>query len=208
MKVSGIYKIQSKIKPDRIYIGSAKDINRREGIHLSKLGLGKHHSIKLQNHYNKYGKDDLVFSIITECKIDDLIKTEQLYIDLHDPYFNICKIAGSSLGIKRTPETNLKHSIATKGRKYGPQSEEMKLKNKNKKRVLVVSEETKIKIRNSLRGVKHTEERRKNISKGQIGRVPSRGNTGMKHSEEHKRKISSGMKHKWMLRKLISKDND
>jgi hypothetical protein len=38
-KISSIYQIQSKIKPERIYIGSAVNIKHRWGIHLSDLIL-------------------------------------------------------------------------------------------------------------------------------------------------------------------------
>jgi group I intron endonuclease len=88
MKIKGIYKIQSIIKPDRIYIGSSKDITSRWKCHLYELKRGTHHSPKLQKHYNKYGSDDLIFSILHEC--DDIIDCEQSYLDKQLPYFNIC----------------------------------------------------------------------------------------------------------------------
>lgn len=94
----GIYKISSLIKPNRIYIGSALNIKRRWNKHKSDLKNNKHHSIKLQRHYNKYGIDDLIFEIIEECVIDCLIDWEQHYIDKTHTYFNTCKIAGSSKG--------------------------------------------------------------------------------------------------------------
>lgn len=56
MKISGIYKIQSKVKPERIYIGSAVNIRHRRNQHFSSLSLNNHHNKKLQYHYNKYGK--------------------------------------------------------------------------------------------------------------------------------------------------------
>jgi GIY-YIG catalytic domain. len=64
MNTSGIYKIESKLKPERIYIGSAINIGQRWRVHLSDLRKQKHHSKKLQNHYNKYGEVDLSFSIL------------------------------------------------------------------------------------------------------------------------------------------------
>jgi group I intron endonuclease len=64
MKIVGVYKIQSIIKPERIYIGSTVDMVNRWWTHLYYLRNGDHHSPKLQRHYNKYGEDDLVFEII------------------------------------------------------------------------------------------------------------------------------------------------
>jgi len=100
MKISGIYKIQSIVKPDRIYIGSAIDITVRWKNHLKLLRRNKHHSVKLQNHYNKYGEFDLQFLILLGCEKEDLVKIEQYFLDSYKHYFNICSKAYSSLGIK------------------------------------------------------------------------------------------------------------
>jgi len=94
----GIYQIQSKIRSGRKYIGSAINIKQRWCLHLSQLKRQKHHSIKLQRHFNKYGDADLQFSILVCCEKEDLIKHEQFFIDGHLPYFNICKTAGNMAG--------------------------------------------------------------------------------------------------------------
>jgi group I intron endonuclease len=118
--MTGIYKIQSIKKSDRIYIGSAINITDRWSLHLSKLKQGKHHSAKLQNHYNKYGKNDLQFSVLICCDKENLLANEQFFIDSYNPYFNICKKAGSMLGIKRgtiSAEHKNNLSKALQGRK-------------------------------------------------------------------------------------------
>jgi group I intron endonuclease len=117
MRISGIYQIQSKIKPERIYIGSAVDIGHRWNEHLRKLRNGKHINPKLQHHYNKYGKNDLIFSILIGCAKDDLITIEQFYIDSKKCWFNLCPKAGSSLGLKRSEESRKKRSEDSKGEK-------------------------------------------------------------------------------------------
>jgi group I intron endonuclease len=86
--LSGIYKIQSICKPDRVYIGSAKNIYRRWNEHKNKLQNNKHHSNKLQRHYNKYGKNDLDFKILLLCNIDKLLVKEQCFINIYQPYLN------------------------------------------------------------------------------------------------------------------------
>jgi group I intron endonuclease len=100
MANSGIYKIESKSHPDRIYIGSAVNIGNRWYEHLKKLKRNTHHSKKLQNHFNKYGESDLQFSILLGCDKEDLIKIEQYFLDSYNPWFNICKKAGNTLGLK------------------------------------------------------------------------------------------------------------
>lgn len=98
-KISGIYKIQSTIHPERIYIGSANNVRRRWNEHKSDLLSHTHGNNKLQRHVNKYGWIDLVFSVIFECDECDLITYEQSYIDALSPYFNICKTADRRSGL-------------------------------------------------------------------------------------------------------------
>lgn len=104
MRNSAIYKIQSIAKPEKIYVGSAISVKDRWRCHLKGLRNNKHHSIKLQNHFNKYGELDLVFIIIEPCFPEFLLIREQHYIDKLKPWFNICPTAGSQLGTKRSPE--------------------------------------------------------------------------------------------------------
>jgi group I intron endonuclease len=105
----GIYKIQSISKPERIYIGSSVRLKIREKEHFASLKYNRHHSPQLQHHYNKYGRNDLQFSIfLSNCKKEELIFLEQCFINIYDPYFNVCKIAGNTLGYKHTEATKLK----------------------------------------------------------------------------------------------------
>jgi len=118
MKICGIYRIQSKVKPERCYIGSAKNINKRWWNHLYFLRKNEHHSLILQRHFNKYGEADLQFSILLGCEKHDLISIEQYFIDTYNPYFNINRVAGRSGGMtgkQHTEATKLKQSKAHKG---------------------------------------------------------------------------------------------
>jgi len=122
MKISGIYQIQSKLKPKRIYIGSAVNIKERRITHKSLLKKNNHHNPKLQTHYNKYGESDLQFSILLGCDKEDLIKTEQYFMDFLKPWFNILPKAGNSLGIKRSNETKQKQRLLKLGIKKSEES--------------------------------------------------------------------------------------
>lgn len=122
MRISGIYKIQSGIKPERCYIGSAVNIASRWRVHLCQLRKYKHGSIKLQRHYNKYNESDLQFSILIGCEREDLLKHEQFFIDSLNPYFNTCKVAGSSLGVKRSEEYKRNSSESRKGKKQSAET--------------------------------------------------------------------------------------
>lgn len=212
MDISGIYKIQSIIKPSRIYIGSSKNINKRWRSHLLKLRRNCHHSRKLQRHFNKYGESDLQFSILLGCKKDDLIKTEQYFLDSYNPYFNSAKIACNAIEFILTEESKKKISESKKGVKnhnYGKKftheyckkiSEGKRGKSVGKGRKL--SQQTKNKISESHKGKKNphgkmpfTEITRKKISNANKGRIPwNKGklnpHKGYAHTEEQKKKLS------------------
>lgn len=155
----GIYKIQSKIKPERIYIGSSIDIKKRWREHIRTLRKNNHRSFKLQRHYSKYGEFDLEFSVIVECSAETLIAYEQFYIDSLNPYFNNRKIADSNLGLKRSVEAIEKMRMAKKGKPTWNKG----LKN-------CYSEETLKKMRQ----VTRSEENKKNVSLFFKGRKQSK----------------------------------
>lgn len=172
MKIIGIYQIQSKCKPERIYIGSSKNIGFRWSHHLYDLRKQRHGSKKLQNHYNKYGESDLIFTILLACDKEFLITNEQFFIDSYCPYFNGRKTAANYLGI------NYKNRISP---------------NKGKK----ASEETRRRMseHNGMRGISppnkgkhHSIEICKKLSESHKGK-PS-PNKGKKWTPEAKRKKS------------------
>lgn len=182
MKISGIYKIQSISHPDRCYIGSAVNIKNRWRLHLYWLRLNKHDNSRLQNHFNKYTESDLSFSILLPCERDVLIKNEQYFIDTLNPYFNICRVAGSSLGVLHSEETKERYRMIRKGTKPSRKCIEQSLLSRKGK---PLPDSVKLKLRESHLGKTHTEETRKLLSTI---------NTGKKLSEEHRRKISEGGK--------------
>jgi group I intron endonuclease len=109
MKQTGIYKIENILNGKK-YIGSATDLRARQILHWRQLEKEIHHSRRLQRAWNKYGPDNFQFHIILICDKQNLICYEQLIIDLYlsanKKYgYNICPIAGSALGIKRSEET-------------------------------------------------------------------------------------------------------
>jgi group I intron endonuclease len=163
--MSGIYKIQSRTYPDRFYIGGAIGIPRRWREHLRSLRNKKHENSRLQNHFNKYGEDDLLFSILLECPKEQLIAREQDLIDALEPWFNICKIAGSILGIKRSEETKVK------------------------------LREQKLGAKNPMYGKHHSEERKQQMRNIALlnGNTPPKHN-GLRRSEESRQRYRDGVK--------------
>lgn len=78
---SGIYCF-TNIENGKIYVGSAKNLRKRYGQHLSCLRLNKHHSKHFQNAWNKYGEDKFKYDIIEFVDdISTLLIREQYYLD-------------------------------------------------------------------------------------------------------------------------------
>lgn len=139
---------------DKIYVGSAVDIEYRWSKHIYSLNKNVHHNSHLQNAWNKYGEDKFVFEILesTEPKKNMILEREQHWIDEKMSFdrqvgYNIYRDARSPLGTKRSKEFRQKMSKIAKKR--------------------VMSEETKKRLsflntggKNAFYGKKHTKESR------------------------------------------------
>jgi len=117
-RVSGIYKIVCKSTND-FYIGSSVNVRTRLWNHVNKLLREKHDNSHLQRAWNKYKIENFEFEILEETPRDSLllIEREQWFLDELKPSYNICLIAGSTSGRRRTEEFKQKMSQTMKGRK-------------------------------------------------------------------------------------------
>lgn len=96
----GIYKITNKINGDSYY-GSSVNIKKRWDKHIYDLKNGKHHNIKLQRAWVKYGEDNFIFEIIEECGKEDILIVEQRYLNLKPKY---------NIGLKSSGGDNLSNN--------------------------------------------------------------------------------------------------
>ena len=146
---SGIYRIRNLVN-GKVYIGSAVNIRHRWQLHIQQLRNNKHHSVKLQRAFNKYGEDNFTIEILEILEDRSLLlETEQKYMDKYNVVqegYNVCPIAGSSLGVKRSEETRKKIGDLHRGRTW--------------------SEEAREKLRQALLGKHITEEHRQHIIEG------------------------------------------
>lgn len=126
---SGIYKIINIIN-NKIYVGSSINMYQRIHHHVSELKRQKHCSPYLQKVFNKYKLENLNFEIIEYCDKEDLINREQYYIDNLKPDYNICKIAGSLLGVKKSEASKLKQSLSMMGKKQSVEHVLKRIKNR------------------------------------------------------------------------------
>lgn len=179
---SGIYVITSL--SGKQYVGSAVSFSARWRLHQHYLRKGQHHSSHLQRAWNKHGEEAFVFSVLFICANPDLLFYEQRAINVLQPEYNVCKIAGSSLGVVRSAETRAKLS-ATKQQ---------------------TSPETRAKMAAAQKGKRLSAEHRSKIGAASLGRKMSAeaiaktasSKVGKKHSAEARAKMSSaamGRKH-------------
>jgi len=114
--ISGIYQITNSIN-SKIYIGSSINLKQRFNDHKKLLRHDKHPNQHLQSSWVKYGESNFEFKILEIVNIELLLIKEQYYIDFFNSSnkktgYNISKIAGNTLGTKRTDVCKLKMSLS------------------------------------------------------------------------------------------------
>jgi group I intron endonuclease len=105
-----IYAIKSKLT-NQYYIGSTVRINARFNNHRRDLKKNRHHSYKLQEHFNKEGIDDLEFLVLEKVAYNELASKEKEYIVMYNSYNNGFNC---SLDTSRIPEECIKVSNKNK----------------------------------------------------------------------------------------------
>jgi group I intron endonuclease len=104
---SGIYIIKNLIT-NFVYVGSTNNFRIRKAVHIRDLKDNKHHCIHLQNAWNKYGENNFKIELIQYIENESfLIPFEQVYLDFYKKFgiYNICLIAGRTIGRKPSSET-------------------------------------------------------------------------------------------------------
>ncbi len=156
----GIYQIINKVNGHK-FVGSSVDIGHRFAVHRVELNRGEHHSPYLQRAWIKYGADNFELTVLLECDTSELIKHEQYFIDTLHPDYNMCKVAGSSLGVKHTPEVCEKMGNSRRGK---PLSEAHKKAISQGNIGRTKTPEQIENHRNALLGFKHTDETKVKLS--------------------------------------------
>ncbi len=137
-KKVGIYSIKNRIN-NKIYIGSSDDIKNRWRNHKILLENNNHHSIHLQNAWQKYGEHAFLFEIIENINDkQQLLIREQHYLDFYRSYepengYNISKFSFSPMkGRNHTEETKKHLSINNSGDKHWAYGKNLSQEHKDK----------------------------------------------------------------------------
>lgn len=114
-RVCGIYKFTNAAN-GKFYVGSSIRMKERWAQHLSKLRRGAHCNAHLQSAFRRYGEGAFSFELLEQCAEVDMVMREQHYIDTLRPEYNICMVAGVTLGYRHTAEALAKMAQNNKGR--------------------------------------------------------------------------------------------
>jgi group I intron endonuclease len=140
-----IYMIKN-ISTDKVYIGSSiHGLTKRKRCHITNLKKNKHHSIKLQRAWNKYGEDSFIFEIVETCSNENILLQEQYYIDKYNSYssgYNATPVAGNCLGREVKKETRLKIANSLKGRTVIRSSEHNKKLGLTKQKIVLLLDDS------------------------------------------------------------------
>jgi len=162
----GIYKIISPNK--KIYIGQSKSIEKR---FKSYKKLRCKSQVKLYRSFLKYGVENHKFEIVCECGVSELNIYERYYQDM----YSVIGRDGLNCQLINTDyqngavcdETKEKMSIQRKGRKHTEKTKRLIAYNNS---IRIVTDETKNKISNTLKGVKLSRERveKSNLTRSKV----------------------------------------
>lgn len=117
----GVYRWLNTVT-GKSYVGSAVNMGKRKARHLWALRSGVHCNPKLQRAWDKYGPEAWEFEPLAFCPEADLIRQEQIALDVFDAVrngYNIRLIAESNLGIKHSEKSKAKISCGNKGKRLG-----------------------------------------------------------------------------------------
>lgn len=179
MRVPGVYQIVNLVNGN-CYVGSSVQIESRIFKHLAFLRRGDHPNGHLQAAFTKYGEQSFDYKLLEVCDKEILLSREQFYLDALRPEYNICRVAGNTLGYKHEDEARVKMSIANAGNK----------RHLGKKH----SAETKKLISELASQRKSSEEAKQKISKSLLGNTRTLGH---KLTEDHKLKVAAASLAMW-----------
>lgn len=172
----GIYRILNKVN-GKFYIGSTVNFRKRMREHLFYLRNGNHVNNHLQHAFNKYGEKSFSFEVVEYVDdIEKLMEIEQMYLDELKPY-----------------DMNVGYNISDIATHYRVVGEEHHAFGVPK------SKEHRMKISQSLKGHKHTEETRRKISRSLEGKNCGKDHWsyGKERSEQHRKNLSKSLKGKF-----------
>lgn len=174
-----IYSILNKVI-GKIYVGQSINPKGRRSQHFSQLRGNYHPNNHLQNSFNKYGESAFEFMILENCDDEKLNDNEKWWIGYFDSMndskgYNLQSGGDSNYEVSDETKQKIKQNTPHRSGKnhpmYGKKHSEksiQKMREAHKKNPSWLgrhhTEESKLKISESRKGMKFTEEHKRNIS--------------------------------------------
>lgn len=206
--MTGIYKIINNVD-GKYYVGRSLNVNGRVQFHFKLLSKNKHFNYKLQEAYNQCGRDNFRWEIVEECDSSNISEREQEFLNecKLDPNksYNLSylsdsigadseeirrRISKANKGRKFTEEHKLKISLALKGIKRKPISNETRLKMSKSHKGKLVGE------LNPMFGKRFSDEQKQKWSENRKGHLNS-NYKGKQMTNEVRERISNTLKSKY-----------
>ena len=117
--MTGIYSITC-LATNKKYIGQSVSIKRRWATHKRELKTNRHYNHLLQNAYNTYGEDNLIYEILELCPREKLNEREEFYIRIFDSYNNgyNLDVGGCNVSGENNPMYGIKGKDAPRFKDY------------------------------------------------------------------------------------------
>lgn len=116
--IPAVYRIVNKVT-NKCYVGQSVNVKKRLKDHFQLLRAGKHHSVKLQRSFDKYGEENFFGDVEFICDDpEELTSVEQMLIDgamwfEQEPWYNISLVVDAPMrGRRHTEETRKRISQA------------------------------------------------------------------------------------------------
>lgn len=172
----GIYQICNTIN-GKIYVGSAKNFDRRWGSHLYELRRGTHINPHLQRSFNKHGEQNFKFEIVEILQKYD----KKVYFDAENPYIEKALQSGFCYNIAKAEGGWTHHTIERKAEISAKVSKSLSIAmaalSPDERREkygwsigVSRTDEEKLKISKKLKGVSKSLETRKRMSIAATGK--------------------------------------
>jgi group I intron endonuclease len=110
----GVYALYNPFT-NKYYIGSSINLWNRIIDYSQPWFIAKYTNYPISKALVKYGYNNFIIIILEYTTVDIVILTEQKYIDIYKPQYNVLKIARSSAGYKLSEKTKYKIRLAKLG---------------------------------------------------------------------------------------------
>jgi len=121
---SGVYALICKVN-NKIYIGSSVKLSDRLLDYMQPAYLTKQANRPILRAIEKYGILNWTFIILETCHVSNVLAREQYWLDLLFPNYNLCRTAGSTLGVSLSEEAKAKLSAYRKGKTHSEETRQL-----------------------------------------------------------------------------------